>query len=231
MRKAEFDSFANDYRNILTQTVQGISGADGDYFSEYKILEIKDLLVGKKILDFGCGDGNSARFINKNVKDYQYFGIDISGKSIEKAIEKNISGCSFSHYDGETIPFEDNYFDIVFISCVFHHIESTKHIDVLKEIYRVLNENGKVIIFEHNPLNPFTLKAVHDCPFDIDVKLVCAPKMRRRIYKAGFPFVKTRFTLFFPRKPFFMKFLGFEKYFYWCFLGAQYYCIGQKTKI
>lgn len=226
----DFDEFADDYRNILTQSVKGLSGADGDYFSEYKILEISDELENSKILDFGCGDGNTAQFINKNIKNYEYCGIDISEKSIEQAKKRMIPDTLFFHYDGVKIPFEDSSFDVVFVACVFHHIDKTKHIDTLKEIYRVLKKDGKIIIFEHNPNNLFTLKTVHDCPFDVGVKLISSSKMLKNLRKSMFAVNKSsiHFTLFFPRKFFFTKLLKFEKKLWWCFLGAQYYCIGVK---
>ena len=212
----EFDDVADEYKNVITQSVRGFSGADSDYFSEYKIFEIKKELEGKKILDFGCGVGNSALFISKNVVNFKYFGIDVSEKSIEKAAKNAIRDCTFYHYD------------VVFVSCVFHHIEPTKHTDVLKEIYRVLAAGGKIIVFEHNPFNPLTQKVVHDCPFDVGVKLISAFKMKKNIRLAGFLHGKIRYTLFFPRKSVFLKLLGCEKYLWWCLLGAQYYCVGTK---
>ncbi|MGN0740550.1 MAG: class I SAM-dependent methyltransferase [Treponema sp.] len=182
----DFDTFADDYRNIHTKNVQGMSGADSDYFSEYKICEIAQHLQGKKILDFGCGDGNSARFIGKHIKNYEYYGIDISQKSIEKAALRSIPNTTFCFYDGSHIPFEDCTFDIVFVSCVFHHINQSEHLNVLKEIHRVLKKGGKLFVFEHNPNNPLTLKAVHDCPFDEGVKLIHASKMKRSFQNSGF---------------------------------------------
>ena len=228
---ANFDDFASDYHQVLDQSIHKISGTDGDFFSEYKILEVKNFLEGKKILDFGCGDGNSAFFINKNVSSYEYIGIDISAKSIDQAQKRNLPNSSFVVYDGSHIPFDDYSFDVVFVACVFHHVEFTKHIDVLKEIHRVLKNKGKVIIFEHNPFNPLTLKIVHDCPFDVGVKLITAGKMKEKLHIAGFVVAKRnmgmRFTLFFPRKAIFKKLLPLEKKLWWCSLGGQYYCIGE----
>ncbi len=226
----DFNEFAEDYRRIHTQNVQGMSGADSDYFSEYKILEIKEEVEGKKILDFGCGDGNSAFFISKNISSYQYSGIDVSVKSIEKACSRNIPNCKFQYYDGTNIPFEDDTFDVVFAACVFHHIDEEKHLAALKEIFRVLKKNGKLIVFEHNPYNPFTLKAVHDCPFDIGVKLISASKMKKKIRTVCFSINKkcSGYTLFFPRKGIFKKMLCFEKKLKWCPIGAQYYVVGVK---
>ena len=67
--KRQFDKFAEDYREIHTENVLKVSGADSDYFTEYKIAEISKFINNGKVwLDFGCGDGNSARFILKYCK-------------------------------------------------------------------------------------------------------------------------------------------------------------------
>ncbi len=228
--KSEFDKFAENYRELHTQNVKGLSGADSDYFSEYKIVEIAELLENASILDFGCGDGNSAFFIQNHITNYRYDGIDVSEESIKKAQSKNIKGCFFSAYDGSHIPFSDGTFDVVFAACVFHHINREKHISVLKEIYRVLKDGGKFIVFEHNPLNPLTVKTVHDCPFDEGVTLIGAGNMKRNCFTAGFKKTsfKVNYTIFMPRKGIFLKLLSVEKFLRKFPFGGQYYCIGSK---
>lgn len=41
-----FDEFAEDYREIHTKNVQGISGADSSYFGEFKVRIIWEELYG-----------------------------------------------------------------------------------------------------------------------------------------------------------------------------------------
>ena len=40
-QKAEFDRFAENYREIHTKNIQGISGVDSDYFGRYKVEIVK----------------------------------------------------------------------------------------------------------------------------------------------------------------------------------------------
>ncbi len=221
MKNTEFDNFAENYNDVHEKSVKEVSGADRDYFSEYKIVEVKDYLCGKSILDFGCGDGNTACFIQKLCTGYTYTGIDVSKESIRVAKERELPSCSFYDYDGSTIPFADETFDVVFASCVFHHIEPQNRLDSLKEIYRVLKQGGKVIIFEHNPLNPLTVKVVHDCPFDKGVKLEFHSQLKKKLKKALFRNVKTSFTIFMPRRSFFLKLLWIEKYLKKCIGGGN----------
>ena len=59
---------------------------------------------------------------------------------------------------------------------------------------------GLVAIFEHNPLNPLTRKAVRDCPFDEDAVLLSRGEARRRLAEAGLAEVEAPFIIFFPRE-------------------------------
>ena len=64
-----FDEYAKDYRQTHDKSVE-LSGAGSDYFSEYKIIELLKYENPKKtlrILDFGCGDGNSSFYFRKHL--------------------------------------------------------------------------------------------------------------------------------------------------------------------
>lgn len=220
-----FDEFAKDYRDTHDKSVE-ISGADSDYFSEYKIIELlkhEDATKQLKVLDFGCGDGNSSKFIQKHFPNAIIYGIDVSEESIKQANKKGLEKASFRAFDGISIPFEDNEFDLVFTSMVFHHIEHSLHQGILKEIYRVLKAGGRFYNFEHNPHNPLTRKVVNECPFDEDAVLLKPSYHKSIIVKSDLNLVKLNYTLFLPRHKLFKPFLPIEKLLSWCPIGAQYY--------
>lgn len=225
-----FDRCSDNYRVIHTENIGKISGADSDYFSEYKIKELRDRLneTPAMWLDLGCGDGLSAQFIGKYFPQTKYYGIDISGNSVDKAKSRGLSGAEFILYDGSHIPFEDNTFDIVFLACVMHHIIPTQRDNILNEIKRVLKKNGKLVIFEHNTYNPVTRKIVNDCIFDNDAILVNQKQLRQKLSSLGYRNIKRRYTIFFPRKKGFGWLLPLEKHLSWCMFGGQYYCVAEK---
>ena len=225
-----FDRCSDNYRQIHTENIGKISGADSDYFSEYKIKEICDRFreTPSTWLDLGCGDGLCAKFIGQYFPQTKYFGIDISSNSIDKAKSRGIQGAEFVLYDGSHIPFEDNTFDIVFMACVMHHIMPSQRDTILSEIKRVLKENGKLVIFEHNTYNPVTRKIVNDCIFDNDAILVNQKALRKKLSDLGFKNIKRRYTIFFPRKKGFGWLLPMEKHLSWCMFGGQYYCVAEK---
>jgi ubiquinone/menaquinone biosynthesis C-methylase UbiE len=219
----DFDHFANDYRNIHNNNIK-LSGVQSDYFSEHKIQTLKKYEKKDNInfLDFGCGDGNSAIYFTKHFPDGNYIGVDISKDSIDVAQSKNCKNCNFTTFDGETLPFEDNSFDIVFTACVFHHIEFKLHENLMKEIQRVLKKGGRFYIFEHNPWNPITQRMVNTCPFDKDAILLKPTYLQKLILKI-FNNQETNFILFFPRHKLFQIFIKFEKYLKKIPLGGQYF--------
>lgn len=222
----DFDNFAGNYRNEHTKNIKKISGVDSNYFSEYKIQAISQYENAGRdsiILDLGCGDGNSASYFLKYFSHKAYFGIDISPKSIEEARQLPLERCSFQVYDGEHIPFDDRTFDIVLIACVLHHIDISFHVNLLRECQRVLKDNGRLYVFEHNPLNPLTRRLVNTCPFDEEAVLIYSHDLEKSLKKLHFSNIKRKYTIFFPRKFFFKRLVFLEKYLTWCPLGGQYY--------
>lgn len=90
-----------------------------------------------KILDFGCGSG----IVGKEFQDY--FKVEILGVDI---VDKRIVKIPFQKINGETIPFPENFFDVVLISYVLHHARDS--LLLLREAKRV---GKKIIVFEDLP--------------------------------------------------------------------------------
>ncbi|RLG92060.1 MAG: hypothetical protein DRO36_02640 [Candidatus Hecatellales archaeon] len=112
---------------------------------------------GEKILDVGTGGGLLAIGFAKTIKDGEIVGIDVwlrlgGGTSIKNA-EKNaeIEGVAgrvkFRRADVRSIPYPDNYFDVVVASFVIHIIRKDRE-KALKEMVRVLKPNGRFTIVE-----------------------------------------------------------------------------------
>lgn len=123
-------------------------------------------ITGKKILDFGCGDGRyGIELIKLGASELK--GIDLSKKMIQlanKSKEKeNFSNIEFLVADGNNIPFEDQYFDIVIANFVLvHFLELDKP---FKEIFRVLKNNGNFICLTNNV--DYIEKSVKNKPISI----------------------------------------------------------------
>ncbi len=94
------------------------------------------------VLDFGCGTGNYAHALAK-LSHAKVYGVEPSDGMREKAIAKN-PNVIFSKGTHEHVPFEDNFFDFVYMTDVIHHIPD---IGVMfAEISRVLKTDGNLCI-------------------------------------------------------------------------------------
>ena len=231
MDEVEFDKFADEYRAMHAANIR-LSGEDPEYFAEYKIVDIaaelaRHALVPSRALDFGAGVGYSVPFFARHLPAARVTCLDVSRKSLDVGAARHGSAAEFTHFDGRKIPFEDGTFDVALASCVFHHIPHEEHVALLAEIRRVLAPNGRLFVFEHNPLNPLTRYAVNTCEFDEHAKLVLAPSMRQRVCDAGFASAAIRYRIFFPHALRSMRPL--EAKMTWLPLGAQYYVVARKS--
>ena len=221
-----FDEYADNYRQIHNENIN-ITGVDSDYFSEHKITVVKsnekNFTDNLKILDFGCGDGNSYSYFQSYFPNCSYQGIDISLESISVAEMKFKNENDFKTFNGIDIPFEDQTFDIVFIACVLHHIDFSFHNEIFLEIFRVLKKGGRLYIFEHNKYNPVTRHIVNTCPFDKDAVLLPPYRLKKTLKELNNKTTELNFILFFPRHKLFNFFIRLEKHLTWLPIGGQYY--------
>jgi ubiquinone/menaquinone biosynthesis C-methylase UbiE len=96
------------------------------------------------------------------------------------------------------LPFNDESFDLIVSACVFHHIPHAEHPAWLAELRRVARRDAMLLIYEHNPLNPLTARAVRECPFDENAVLIEAGTFRQRVEKAGWQAAESVYRMFFP---------------------------------
>jgi ubiquinone/menaquinone biosynthesis C-methylase UbiE len=137
--------------------------------------------------------------------------------------EKN----AFFHFDGKTLPFPDQSFNVVLAACVLHHVLPQDRPRIYSEIRRVLKPGGFFIAFEHNPYNPLTQYIVRTCEFDDDAILIPSSELRTSLSNEGFSEVDRHFVLFLPR--FLRERLPtLEDRLAWCPAGAQYWVSAQK---
>lgn len=99
-----------------------------------------------KVLDIGCG--SFPHFLVSTSFSEKY-GVD---GSVNESLFKN-SQIKLKKLDVEThpLPFQENFFDVVVMLAVFEHIHPEFIDKVLKEIHRVLKENGQLIITTPSP--------------------------------------------------------------------------------
>lgn len=221
----EFDRYADQYTDLHRASIHA-SGEEPSYFGRYKAQRMardvgaRDAEGPLEVLDFGCGIGNSIPYLREAFPHARLRGVDPSGESIRRAAAAHAGDALFQTSVGEALPYDDRSFDLVQAACVFHHIPPAARPRCVRELRRVLKPGGRLFVFEHNVLNPLTLKAVHECPFDDDAVLLPRHELTGLARDAGFHAVHARYIVFFPRPLALLRPL--EPYMGWIPLGAQY---------
>jgi len=106
-------------------------------------------VANKKILDLGCGNKPYSSLFT----DSEYIGIDIDGGG-HKGSAKNVDLV----FDGKTIPFAGNSFDVILCTQVLEHTESPEKL--IQEANRVLKKTGILYL-----TCPFVWPE-HEIPYD-----------------------------------------------------------------
>ncbi|SEC60958.1 Methyltransferase domain-containing protein [Rhizobiales bacterium GAS191] len=230
MDVSEFDQFADEYYEQHRAVIR-ITGEEPDYFAEYKIRVFHEWtgllgVSGNDILDFGSGIGNSVPHFRTYFPGAKLTCSDVSRRSLDLA-ESRFPGPKRSvQIEGDRIPSPDGAFDAAFSACVFHHIPHDQHRTWLDELYRVTRPGGILAIFEHNPLNPLTVRAVNSCPFDVNAHLIRARDLAAGFRRSGWEKLNISYHVFFPRALAALR--PFERRLSRLPLGAQYSIVATK---
>lgn len=103
---------------------------------------------GKKVLDFGCGNGENTILLAS--RGARVFSMDISTASVkvaEKRLEANRIENDVKFFVGSAhdIPLQDESIDTVFGMAILHHLDLKLS---AREVFRVLKKGGRAIFQE-----------------------------------------------------------------------------------
>ena len=170
------------------------------------------------ILDIGCGVGVTDAFL---IPEFgQVHGVDVTPGVIDEARAANPTA-DYQVYDGGRLPFDDASVDVAFAICVVHHVPPADWAAFASEMARVVRPGGLAMLFEHNPLNPLTRRAVNNCEFDEDAVLLGRRTAAGLLTGAGMRVAERKFIVFFPFGA--QRLAPVERRLGWLPLGAQYY--------
>jgi ubiquinone/menaquinone biosynthesis C-methylase UbiE len=174
-RGVDFDTYATIYEDTVNRSVS-FTGRDAAFYARRKAEVLEEIvrprlgsLQGLSLLDVGCGTGTTDRHFASRVR--KLHGVDVSEEMLVRA-RRTVPTADFRWYDGDKLPFSDEYFDVVVAICVLHHVPVSQRFKIVSEMIRVTRTEGVVAIFEHNPLNPLTRHAVNTCELDDNVVLL-----------------------------------------------------------
>lgn len=220
-----FDRFSREYRETLDRGIR-ISGENSGYFADYKaryIAEIVSRDFAGKVLDFGCGIGLLSSSLKERLPGAVIHGYDISEESVGMISDELLSQGLFTS-DSSRL---HNDYALIIISNVMHHIMLEKRLGTVTKLRERLSAGGRLIMFEHNPLNPLTRWVVGHCPFDRDAALLPSREAEAYLVRSGLHIKRRDYIVFFPRVLSWLRFL--EPFLRRVPLGAQYALVAERS--
>ncbi|MGK2955033.1 MAG: class I SAM-dependent methyltransferase [Solirubrobacterales bacterium] len=144
--QTHFDQIADQYDESLPTHVV-------EHYLAKRIAFVKELMPEGSVLDVGCGTGVVASCLAD--EGYSVTGVDPSGAMLEH-LKKNNQEVEAIQGSATDLPFEDGRFDLTMCIAVMHHIVTPEAVHMsLVEMVRVTRPGGLVLVWDHNPRNPY----------------------------------------------------------------------------
>lgn len=210
---------------MLNQGIS-LSGETRDYFAAGRVAEVVRRLPRdvrpRRILDFGCGTGETCRLLAQAFPGAVVVGADSSVDAVSWAAAHQTGPVSFILASDLATA---KPFDLCYLNGVLHHVPPSDQVAVISGIRDRLSGAGHIAVFDNNPWNPGARLVMKRIPFDRDARMLSAARVRRLLQEGGFrTLLPARFLFFFPRPLAFLRFT--EPWLSRVPLGAQYCVIG-----
>jgi SAM-dependent methyltransferase len=223
---AEFDGVAAHYEQLVNENIR-ITGESSKYFATYKARYIAREIApaaGSRLLDYGCGIGLLSRCLRESLPGTQIDGFDSSRESLERVDKALLTQGVFTTNEREV----GRSYDVIVLSNVLHHVKPAERHELIQRVAARLADDGNLVIFEHNPINPLTRWAVSRCPFDGDAILLPRHETQDYLSRNGFRVPRRDYIVFFPR---WLRWLRpLEPSLRRVPFGAQYVVIGARSR-
>lgn len=204
----------------------GSSGEHAEAAESFAAFEQKVLerFVGrgfdKPVLDFGCGVGNLTRLLVESFPVVH--GYDPSTDRTKLARDRAPKAVFFE--DVDALP--EAHYGAIVLANVLHHVPPESRLGLLRTLHGKCAKGGHIVVFEPNPYNPITRRAVAPHPPGENPALLRSSEVRHLLRRAGFHGVKREYLVFFPRL--LAKLRPLERRLTWLPLGAEACLWGRK---
>ncbi len=118
-----------------------------------------ELQPGMKVLDVGCGTGESTRFLTNFYQDLEVEGLDLSPGML--AVARQLDSVS-NYFEGDVCNIErrDATYDLVITAFTFRNFPDKQ--TSLQEMLRVLRPGGRLLILDHfQPQHPILWQQIY----------------------------------------------------------------------
>ena len=228
MSVPEFDLHAESYDADLNAAL-AVTGEDKQYFAARRVDRTARCLASlgerpSRILDYGCGTGDTSGLLQAAFGAESVIGVDISLRSIDVAARRNgTAACRFMNFSDYSAL---ESIDLAYCNGVFHHIPLDMRSSAVEYIFDRLRPGGVFSFWENNPWSPGTRYVMARCVFDQEAITIPPPQARAMLRRQGLEIVRTDYCFFFPRILGALRFL--EDKLSSFPLGAQYQILCRK---
>lgn len=146
MSEENFDEIADEYDDALPPHVVA-------HYLDKRVRYLVGQCPRGRGLDVGCGTGVLAGRLA--AEGYTMTGVDPSQGMLEVMAAER-PAVEAIRGEGAHLPFDDGTFDLAITVAALHHVASVQAVrDTLVEMVRVLRPGGRIVIWDHNPRNPY----------------------------------------------------------------------------
>ncbi len=158
MSEENFDRIAHEYDEALpAHVVEHYLAKRVRYIAEH-------CPPPGRALDVGCGTGVLAGRLSRS--GFTVTGLDPSQGMLDVMTESEpeVEGV---RGEGTELPFEDESFDLATVVAALHHVADPDAVRAtLIEMVRVTRPGGRIVVWDHNPRNPYWRNLMARVPQD-----------------------------------------------------------------
>jgi SAM-dependent methyltransferase len=194
-----FDQYAASYDQDLARGI-AVSGEDRTFFARGRIAWLERCLAElglapERILDFGCGGGETTALLDERFPGARLVGVDISEPLLARA-RRTHPGARFEQVNAVAA---GERFDLAFLNGVFHHIAEAEQAEAARYLRERLAPGGVLAFWENNPWSPAARYVMSRIAFDRDAVMLWPRRVRGLLRGAGLEVLRTDFLFVFPR--------------------------------
>ena len=136
----------------MVASLEGRGRTPGYLSAVGRLLDEAEIKTGETVLEVGCGTGVLCRwFARERASNNPVTGMDVNAFFLREAAEiarrEGIEGfVNFREGSAESLPFDDNSFDVTFSSTVIQRVNADL---MLPEMVRVTKPGGRVAVLGH----------------------------------------------------------------------------------
>ncbi|MFN0073922.1 MAG: methyltransferase domain-containing protein [Chloroflexota bacterium] len=140
-----YDEVAHEYDDVFSPHV-------ANHYLERRTEVVRGLIREGLVLDVGAGTGALAEWVTN--AGYTVVAADASTGMLAQASARGLLGGAGCF--ANALPFADNTFHLAYSVATMHHLETPERVaGTIAEMARVVRWGGFVLIWDHNPLNPY----------------------------------------------------------------------------